>query len=331
MDAPSSSGPRRRPARGTPRWGSRRTRDRRRVHASRLRAPGRCRRAAVGCHRGRRRTAEDLPYEADEVAAMMRRAIDAVWERSMSSLLVTGIGELVTWDDERPVRTTPPSSSRTARVAWIGPPPRRPPPTTCATSAVRAVVPGFVDSHSHLVFAGDRAGGVRGADDRAALRRRRHPHHRRRHPGRQRRAARRRTSRRLVAEMRAPGDDDRRDQERLRADRARRGAVAGDRARSSPTRPPSSAPTSSRTAPSRRRTSTLVTGADARGLRPARPVDRRVLRGRRVRCRRGTHRPRGRHATPACGRGSTPTSWATAPASSWRSSSVRRRPTTART
>ena len=31
----------------------------------------------------------------------------------------------------------------------------------------RCVIPGFVDSHTHLVFAGDRGGGVRGADGRA--------------------------------------------------------------------------------------------------------------------------------------------------------------------
>ena len=75
------------------------------------------------------------------------------------------------------------------------------------------------------------------------LRRRRHPHHRRRHPRRHRRAAhrQRRPARRRDA---PPGHHDRRDQERLRPHRPRRGAQPGASRGSSPTRPPSSARTS---------------------------------------------------------------------------------------
>ena len=78
------------------------------------------------------------------------------------STLVTGIGELVTNDptgDDGPlgVLTTPRSSSRTGPSPGSGPRPRRPTPTDRIDVGGRAVVPGFVDSHAHLVFAGDRA------------------------------------------------------------------------------------------------------------------------------------------------------------------------------
>ncbi len=42
------------------------------------------------------------------------------------------------------------------RIAWAGPTIRTPPTDNRVDAAGRAVVPGFVDSHSHLVFAGDR-------------------------------------------------------------------------------------------------------------------------------------------------------------------------------
>jgi imidazolonepropionase len=43
------------------------------------------------------------------------------------------------------------------RVAWVGPAGGAPAADTRRDLAGRAVIPGFVDSHSHLVFAGDRA------------------------------------------------------------------------------------------------------------------------------------------------------------------------------
>jgi imidazolonepropionase len=43
------------------------------------------------------------------------------------------------------------------RIAWIGPADRAPAADTRIDLGGRAVVPGFVDSHAHLVFAGDRA------------------------------------------------------------------------------------------------------------------------------------------------------------------------------
>jgi imidazolonepropionase len=42
-------------------------------------------------------------------------------------------------------------------VAWVGPSGRAPAADTQVDAGGRCVVPGFVDSHSHLVFAGDRA------------------------------------------------------------------------------------------------------------------------------------------------------------------------------
>ena len=43
------------------------------------------------------------------------------------------------------------------RIAWVGPAVDAPPADRVVDVGGRAVVPGFVDSHSHLVFAGDRA------------------------------------------------------------------------------------------------------------------------------------------------------------------------------
>ena len=85
--------------------------------------------------------------------------------------------------------------------------------------------PGFVDSHTHLVFAGDRAAEFAARMARRALRRRRDRLDRRRHPRRRRRDA-ARPARRPGRRDARPGHDDRRDQERLRAHRRRRGARA---------------------------------------------------------------------------------------------------------
>lgn len=81
----------------------------------------------------------------------------------MSSLLVTGIGQLVTNDatlgDGSPLGTVHDASLvvEGGRVAWVGPTPEAPAADTAYDVGGRAVVPGFVDSHSHLVFAGDRS------------------------------------------------------------------------------------------------------------------------------------------------------------------------------
>lgn len=81
----------------------------------------------------------------------------------MSSLLVTGIGQLVTNDptlgDGSPLGVVHDASLvvEGGRVGWVGSTAQAPAADTAYDVGGRAVVPGFVDSHSHLVFAGDRS------------------------------------------------------------------------------------------------------------------------------------------------------------------------------
>ena len=92
----------------------------------------------------------------------------------MTSVLFTNIGELVTSnsnDDGRGMLGIHRDAALVVddgRVAWIGPSARAPGADAAgSTSLGGTVLPGFVDSHAHLVFAGDRPG-VRRADGRAA-------------------------------------------------------------------------------------------------------------------------------------------------------------------
>jgi imidazolonepropionase len=77
------------------------------------------------------------------------------------SLLITNIGELVTndpaADDLLGIRTDAALVVEEGRVAWVGDAVRAPVADEVVDAGGRAVLPGFVDSHSHLVFAGDRA------------------------------------------------------------------------------------------------------------------------------------------------------------------------------
>ena len=81
----------------------------------------------------------------------------------MSTLLVTGIGELVTNDpslgDGSPLGVIGDAALvvEKKRVAWVGSRSEAPPADTSYDVGGSAVIPGFVDSHSHLVFAGDRS------------------------------------------------------------------------------------------------------------------------------------------------------------------------------
>jgi imidazolonepropionase len=76
--------------------------------------------------------------------------------------LVTGIRELVTNDpavgDGSPlgVLTDAAVVVEDGRIAWVGPATSAPAADNRRDLGGRAVVPGFVDSHAHLVFAGDR-------------------------------------------------------------------------------------------------------------------------------------------------------------------------------
>ncbi|WP_432943100.1 imidazolonepropionase [Kribbella sp. CA-253562] len=79
----------------------------------------------------------------------------------MSSLLLTGISSLVTNDPQHgPLLGEVHDAALVVegnKVAWIGPRTAAPAADASMDLGDRAVVPGFVDSHAHLVFAGDRA------------------------------------------------------------------------------------------------------------------------------------------------------------------------------
>ena len=79
----------------------------------------------------------------------------------MSSQAVTGIGELVTNDPDLggPLGIVRDAAVviEAGRVVWTGPSDAAPAADTSYDAGGRAVIPGFVDSHAHLVFAGDRA------------------------------------------------------------------------------------------------------------------------------------------------------------------------------
>ena len=81
----------------------------------------------------------------------------------MSTTLVTGIGELVTGDPALGDGSALGLLTDAAvvvdgdHVAWVGPARQAPDADQRRDLGGRAVVPGFVDAHSHLVFAGDRA------------------------------------------------------------------------------------------------------------------------------------------------------------------------------
>ncbi len=79
----------------------------------------------------------------------------------MTSIVITGIGELVTCDgtgaDGLGIQTGAAVVVNEERIAWIGPAASAPAADRQVDLDGRTLIPGFVDSHSHLVFAGDRA------------------------------------------------------------------------------------------------------------------------------------------------------------------------------
>ena len=75
----------------------------------------------------------------------------------MPSTLVTGIAELTTNDDAVGRLAEAAVVLDGGVVAWVGPSAEAPAADARVDVAGRAVLPGWVDSHSHVVFAGDRA------------------------------------------------------------------------------------------------------------------------------------------------------------------------------
>lgn len=87
----------------------------------------------------------------------------------MTATLVTGISELVTNDPARGDGHADPGDRllgvlrdaalvvRDGTIEWVGPAAEAPDADEQVDVEGRAVIPGFVDSHTHLVFAGDRS------------------------------------------------------------------------------------------------------------------------------------------------------------------------------
>jgi imidazolonepropionase len=73
------------------------------------------------------------------------------------TVLYTGIAELVTHDPELGVLTDAALVVAEDMILWVGPAAHAPDADERVFLGGRAVVPGFVDSHAHLVFAGDRS------------------------------------------------------------------------------------------------------------------------------------------------------------------------------
>ena len=75
----------------------------------------------------------------------------------MSTTVVANIGLLLTHDTERPERENAALVIEDGVVAWVGDSWDAPPADEFIDAAGGCVIPGFVDIHSHLIFAGDRA------------------------------------------------------------------------------------------------------------------------------------------------------------------------------
>lgn len=73
------------------------------------------------------------------------------------STLIDNIGLLVTNESERPERENAALVIDGGTVAWVGDAGSTPDADEFIDAEGRCVIPGFVDSHSHIVFAGDRS------------------------------------------------------------------------------------------------------------------------------------------------------------------------------
>jgi imidazolonepropionase len=73
------------------------------------------------------------------------------------SLLIDNIGELFTADPTLGILDDAAVVADEGHIVWIGPNTEAPQTDERIDAGGRAVIPGFVDSHAHLVFAGDRS------------------------------------------------------------------------------------------------------------------------------------------------------------------------------
>jgi imidazolonepropionase len=99
---------------------------------------------------------------AGVVATMTPKSTTAAGRGPGPATVIRGIGELTTNDPEAgpgPLGTVGDAAVVLAdgQVAWIGPSSAAPPADRVVDAGGRAVLPGWVDSHTHLVFAGDRS------------------------------------------------------------------------------------------------------------------------------------------------------------------------------
>jgi imidazolonepropionase len=72
------------------------------------------------------------------------------------STLITNIAELMTQDAEHRVLKDAAVVIEGERISWIGPASSAPAADDSVDAGGRALLPGWVDSHTHLIFAGDR-------------------------------------------------------------------------------------------------------------------------------------------------------------------------------
>ena len=136
-------------------------------HRPRTHRRHRCGRADSGVRRRRRgrdarrgRRAGRLPGRRPRAARSRPRRRDRQTV-AMTSTLLTNIGELVTNDPHADDLLGSLADAALVvdgtQVAWVGRAVDAPAADEQVDAGGRAVIPGFVDSHSHLVFAGDRS------------------------------------------------------------------------------------------------------------------------------------------------------------------------------
>ena len=74
----------------------------------------------------------------------------------MSSTLITNIGQLVTNDPELGTLTNAALVYTDGKISWVGAKDSAPSADERIDAENGCVIPGFVDSHTHLVFAASR-------------------------------------------------------------------------------------------------------------------------------------------------------------------------------